>query len=252
MNRRVEHRVLAIALLASLVLWNLPFGGLLLYPFKLIGTWIHELSHGLLMIATGAGFDHMYVYRDTSGLAYPRDNVGALGSALIAAAGYMGTPLWGALLLATARTARAARIALLVLATALGITALAVLANAFGAWALGACALGFATVAAVVPPRGRVIVVQFVGAQMCIDAVLDVRVLFRPSQVVDGVVARTSDAHNMARLTLGTTDDWAVWLWVSAWLVWALLVLYVALRLGQRGAIEPTSAASSAGIARAR
>ena len=42
----LELRTLAIALLASLLLWNLPFGGVLLYPFKLLATWLHELSHG--------------------------------------------------------------------------------------------------------------------------------------------------------------------------------------------------------------
>jgi hypothetical protein len=49
----VELRTLAVALLASLLLWNLPFGGVLLYPFKLLATWLHELSHGLAMMITG-------------------------------------------------------------------------------------------------------------------------------------------------------------------------------------------------------
>ena len=29
-------RVLALAMIASLLLWNLPFGGVALYPFKLL------------------------------------------------------------------------------------------------------------------------------------------------------------------------------------------------------------------------
>ncbi len=105
---RVELRTLAIALLASLVLWNLPFGGVLLYPFKLLATWLHELSHGILMITTGAGFDHVLIYRDTSGLAYASHPIGAFGTALIAGAGYMGTPLWGVLLLVVTPTPRTA------------------------------------------------------------------------------------------------------------------------------------------------
>ena len=27
-------------------LWNLPYGGIALYPFKLLATWLHEMSHG--------------------------------------------------------------------------------------------------------------------------------------------------------------------------------------------------------------
>ncbi len=41
---RPELRTLALALLASLLLWNLPFGGVLLYPFKLLATWLHDLA----------------------------------------------------------------------------------------------------------------------------------------------------------------------------------------------------------------
>jgi len=39
-----ELRPLGIVLLASLLLWQLPFGGFVLYPFKLLGTWLHEGS----------------------------------------------------------------------------------------------------------------------------------------------------------------------------------------------------------------
>jgi hypothetical protein len=67
---RLELRTLAFALLATLLLWNLPVGGVLLYPFKLLATWLHESSHGLAMMVTRVGFDHMHIFRDTSGLAY--------------------------------------------------------------------------------------------------------------------------------------------------------------------------------------
>ena len=96
---RRELRTLAVALLASLLVWNVPFGGIALYPFKLLATWMHELSHGIAMLLTGAGFDHILIYRDTSGLAYARSTAGPIGSAIIAAAGYMGTPVWGGVLL---------------------------------------------------------------------------------------------------------------------------------------------------------
>src|SRR5262245_55911325 len=76
---RLELRTLAFALLASLLLWNLPFGGVLLYPFKLLATWLHELSHGLAMILTGVGFDHVTIYRDTSGIASGSSEAGGIG-----------------------------------------------------------------------------------------------------------------------------------------------------------------------------
>lgn len=231
---RVELRTLAIALLASLLLWNLPFGGVLLYPFKLLATWLHELSHGLAMWITGTGFDRVVIYRDTSGLAYARSGAGPFAAAVIAAAGYMGTPVWGAALLVITPSARSARIAMLVLGALLGISALTVVAapagDSFGPWAIGAIGVTFAGAALVLPGRWRVAVAHFVAAQACVNALLDIRVLLRPAQVVNGLDAGASDAHTMAAATFGTTQLWAVWFWAVVWLVWSLAVLYVALR----------------------
>ena len=235
-RERAELPTLAVALLASLVLWNLPFGGVILYPFKLLATWLHELSHGLAMMLTGTGFDHVLIYRDTSGLAHAQSSAGAFASALIAAAGYMGTPLWGALLLVATPTARAARRALVAIAVLLGASALFAVGNEFGQWAIGGIGVAFALAALLVPARARLFVVHFVAAQACVDAVLDIRVLLRPLQVVDGQIAGASDATNMALATFGTRDDWAVWSWAIAWLVWALVVLFVALRVSARRA----------------
>lgn len=231
---RLEMRTLAIALLASLLLWNLPFGGLVLYPFKLLATWLHELSHGLAMFLTGTGFDHVVIYRDTSGLAYQSTRPGPFATAWIAAAGYMGTPLWGALLLVVTPTARASRIALLVLAGLLGLSAALVIDHGddgFGPWSIAAIGAAFAISAIVLPGKWRVAVAHFVAAQACVNALLDIRVLLRPLQVVNGREAGMSDAHNMAAATFGTTERWAVWTWAVIWLAWSLLVLYIALRL---------------------
>lgn len=230
-----ELRTLAFALLASLLLWNLPFGGVLLYPFKLLATWLHELSHGVAMLVSGAGFDHVLIYRDTSGLAYAQAEAGQVGKALIAAAGYMGTPLWGAVLLVVTPNARLARIALLVLAALLVGTAATVIeaprGDSFGPWAIGSIGLACAVAAVVVPARWRLAIAHFLAVQAGVNALLDIRVLLRPSQVVGGQVAGASDAHNMAMATFGTNATWAVWTWAIAWLLWSLGVLYVALRI---------------------
>jgi hypothetical protein len=248
---RLELRTLAFALLASLLLWNLPFGGVLLYPFKLLATWLHELSHGLAMLLTGVGFDRVLIYRDTSGLAYGSSEAGRLAGAIIAAAGYMGTPLWGAVLLVVTPDVRWARWALLALAALLVGTALTVIdtpeGDSFGPWAIGAIGAAIAAAALVVPGRLRLAIAHFVAAQSCVDALLDIRVLLRPAQVVGGKVAGASDAHNMAAATFGTTATWAVWTWAIVWLLWSLAVLYAALRLsGSRALAEVMPAARAA------
>ena len=235
-DRRLELRTLAIALLASLLLWQLPVGGVLLYPFKLLATWLHELSHGLMMIVTGNGLDRVVIYRDTSGLAYPVGTAGPTAQAFIAAAGYMGTALWGAVLLVVTPTARAARVALLILAVLLGGTAILAVdapnGDRFGQLAIGAMGLAFAGAALALPGKWRLAVAHFIAAQSSVNALLDIRVLFRPNQIVNGMeTGNKSDAHNMAAHTFGTHETWAVWFWAATWLVWSLIVFYVGLRL---------------------
>lgn len=243
MNRtdRVELRTLAIALLASLLLWNLPFGGVLLYPFKLLATWLHELSHALAMLVTGTGVDRVVIYRDTSGLAYSSGPQGAIARPIIAASGYMGTALWGAMLLVVTPHGRAARTALLVLAGLLCATAVLVVdapdGDAFGPLATAGIGAAAAVTAVALPERWRVAVAHFVAAQLCVNALLDIRVLLRPTQVVNGVYVGASDAHSMAAATFGTRETWAVWFWAIAWLIWSLAVLFVALRVSGRRAL---------------
>lgn len=221
-----RQRAIAIGLLASLALWHLPFGGVVLYPFKLLATWMHELSHGLVMIAVGAGFDRMEIYRDTSGLAFAQAGASRVGRAAIAAAGYMGTPVCGAVLLVLGQTGRSARRLLAGLAVLMAASTAIWIHNDFGRVAMGVIAAALLAIALVPGRRVAVWLASFVAAQACINALLDIRVLFRANLVVDGQVMRSSDAHDMAAACGGTTE-----LWAAVWLVWSLALLYAALRI---------------------
>lgn len=213
-----------IALLLSLILWNLPMGGLLLYPFKLLATWIHEMSHGLVMLITGAGLDRVEIFQDTSGLAHARYGVGRSSRAAIAAAGYMSTPLLGAMILIMGQTRRRARVILATAGAIMAVSAIAVVANPFGVLAVAIGAV-LCLVTALAPERIAVFAVNFAAAQACINAVLDIRVLFRNNLVVNGETMGKSDAHNMADATFGSPG-----LWAGIWLAWSFLLLYIALR----------------------
>lgn len=247
-THRQRQRAIAIALLISLVLWNLPFGGLVLYPFKILATWFHEMSHGLVMLLTGAGLDRVEIYRDTSGLAFARSGVSAAGRAAIAAAGYMGTPVFGATILVLGQTRRGARSILIVLGVLLAVSAALCVRNQIGVVMLVAIAAGLLAVGLLAGERIARLLVNFVAAQACINALLDVRVLFRSNLVVNGRIMGASDAHNMAQATFGTPDVWA-----ALWLLWSLVLLFAALRLvyvlqrGARPGIEALAKSRGAG-----
>jgi hypothetical protein len=221
-----RERALFIALIVSFALWNLPFGGFLLYPFKLLATWMHEMCHGLAMLVSGAGFRELEIFDDTSGIARARRGIGDAGRALIACAGYMGTAAIGALMLFFERTALGARISLGLLGSLLGLSAAVLISNRFGVVVASVGAIfcvGFA-----LWPRAKVPVylLNFIAAQSACNAVLDIRVLYRSELMINGRPSGASDAHNMANSTFGTPTMWA-----TLWLLWSLGVLYAALRL---------------------
>ncbi len=224
-RRSSSLRPLALALIATLFLWQAPFGGFVLYPFKILATWLHEGSHGLVMAVTGAGFTHMELFPDGSGLAHSEYPVVPFAAALIAAAGYMGTPLWGVALLGASATVRGARAALAT-GGVLMLLSVLVVSNQFGQAALGMTGAATVVVAAALPARWVRLAAHMLAAQACINAVVDIRVLFRPTLYVDGKAVRDSDAHAMALSSFGTDANWAVWLWAAIWLAWSLALLF--------------------------
>jgi hypothetical protein len=237
-TRSPTLRPLALTLIAGVFLWQLPFGGFVLYPFKLLGTWLHEGSHGLLMALSGAGVDRMEIFADGSGLAHAKYPVVPFASALIAAAGYMGTPLWGVAILAASRTVRGARWALATGGMLLLVSTILVVANQFGQIALSITGAALVLAAFTLPARWTQIAAHVLAAQACINAVVDIRVLYRPTLYINGKAVRDSDAHAMALSTFGTNANWAVWLWASIWIAWSLALLFWVFRvIAKRDAI---------------
>jgi hypothetical protein len=98
------------AFLIAFILWQFnPFSPVV-YPLRLFVTFIHELGHGTVALLTGGKFLNFQVMPSGAGLAYTS---GGFRPAIIAA-GYIGTAIFGAVLLYTAnRSAQPQRISIL-------------------------------------------------------------------------------------------------------------------------------------------
>lgn len=97
--------VVAVATLITFGLSFIPFAAILTYPIQLFSTFIHEAGHVLAALLTFGSVKDMTVALDTSGLTH---TAGGWRFA-ISSAGYLGTALFGALMLVSARSERAAR-----------------------------------------------------------------------------------------------------------------------------------------------
>lgn len=98
-----------VAFMIALVLWQVQGLFFITYPLRLFVTMIHELGHGLAAILTGGEFIEFKVLSRGAGLAYTRGG----SRPLVISAGYVGTALFGAvLLILTHRTFYQRRVAI--------------------------------------------------------------------------------------------------------------------------------------------
>lgn len=88
--------VVGLMFVAAIFLWNT----FLLYPVKLFVVALHELSHGLMAVLVGGKIDRIQIdYRIGGYCAYFLPvSAGFISKSLVAAAGYLGSMIWGAVI----------------------------------------------------------------------------------------------------------------------------------------------------------
>jgi hypothetical protein len=201
--------------LAALVLGWL---GPLAFPFRLLTTIIHELSHGLVALVTGGQFVRFVAFADGSGVAYTAGGI----RWLIIPAGYVGTALFGAGLIRLGRSPQRSRVALGVLGAALVILSLRYgLPSVFSPQILSGLltvviGAGLGALFILVARRAwegvPLFLLNLVAFWVGLSALGDLGTLFTVATV--GGSGTMSDAHAMAQITLLPPAFWAV-AWVA-------------------------------------
>lgn len=191
-------------------LWSTPVA----YPVKLFVVLLHEISHGLVAVATGGEIRSLTVTPREGGLC-----VCPGGSAFLTlSAGYLGSLGWGGLMVWGAR-ALGCRASWLTAAVGTLVLALALL-FVRAAFALGFALLfgvGLLVAAGRLGSEGNRWLLTVLGLTSCLYAVLDMKsdILDRPGL--------PSDAAMLAELTGVPTLAWGV-LWIGTALVFCWLL----------------------------
>lgn len=212
-SRRRTHFLLGFAVYFVLLwaFWNTP----VVYPVQVFVVFLHEISHGLMAMATGGSIQRITLNPRLGGACYCSGG----NAFLTLSAGYLGSLVWGGLILEAGRRSgtRAHRVT-----TALGVFTLAVtilfVRSGFGI--LFGLLFGGAllAVARLVGAQANRVILMGLGLTSCLYAILDIKsdVLDRPQL--------PSDARMLAELTGVPTVVWGV-LWiaiavvVSGWLL---------------------------------
>jgi len=207
-DRPTSRGALLVAGVVSVVLGTfVPFGGVLLYPFTLLATWVHEMGHGLTALAVGGSFERLEIFADASGLAHTR-NAGGTVDALVCLGGLVAPAFVGAAILATCRGPRRARVVLVALA--------ALLVGSLAVWVRSvAGVIAIPLVAGVVvgfvvwgSPRERMFLAQFLGLRLALDTLgRGMDYLFSDTATVDG----TKSASDIARVAQGLGGPRLLW-----------------------------------------
>lgn len=214
---RPHQKTLVIACLLTIAGFMVPFLREVLLPVMYLNTHLHELSHALMTKLTGGEVTKIIVNADGSG------ETPVLGGQifLIASAGYVGSSIFGAVMIALGNLEKSAKHALSALAILLALSMVVwVRGDSTGIIAGLAWIVILAGIVSFVKGRPLMFVCQFLGLQMCLNSLMSVFALVQLTVATEV----HSDASILENLTGIPSIFWAlIWSMMSvALVVWTL------------------------------
>lgn len=236
-DARPQAMTLLAATAISVVLWFIPYAEVLVYPFRIFVTFIHEGGHALAALVTGNSVQSLSVATNASGEVYSTTG-GLLSQVLVSSAGYVGTMAFGGLLLVLIRKSVAARLVLL--GSGIFVFALTLIYGLFkplfsGHWS----GIPFTLFAGVAITAGLILIARFASAkvatfflsflavQCVLNALTDLKTVFFLSSPFAPSVH--TDAVNMSMATGLPSMFWVIiWIVMAFGILWLVMRLYVA------------------------
>jgi hypothetical protein len=177
--------------LLTAILWNIPGGSLILYPFTILGTWFHEIFHGFTAMILGGNFHQLVIFSNGSGYAefsYSSIFLGNVGKAVVAAAGPIGPSFFGAAFIMASINNRATSVTLVLFSFLLIISTLIWVRPffEFGFFITLLFAVVFTFIAINGNDKFKAITLQFIGIQAFMSVYLSIGYLFSSGAFVGG------------------------------------------------------------------
>lgn len=217
-------KALIVAVVATVLLYVVPYGRTIGYPLVLISTIAHEMGHGIAGVLVGGRFESFLVFSDASGTAHVLGYDGRFARAFVSAGGLCGPAVAAALGFFAARRAAWARIAVLVAGALLAVSLLWVVRNVFGWIAVGALSAALLGVGLRARAETAQVVLVFLAVQLSLS-------VFSRGDYLFVSVARTgegtfpSDVANMASALF-----LPFWFWGALCGAFSIAVLALGLR----------------------
>lgn len=225
LKKNYNWSIFIIAILVFII-WQSPSLGIVRYPFILLGTWFHEMGHGLTALCLGGTFDHLEIYENGGGVAYTAYNPQNLflpyniTRALVAAGGLLGPCFVGALLILSAINPKKAKWALRILIITLILSMVIWVRSFIGIIVLSIISLLLTAIIYSKKPNFITWTILFLGIQSTLSTYLQLDYLFTGSFIRNGN-QNISDTQQIANNLFGT-----YWLWAFVIIIISVTVLW--------------------------
>ncbi|MFW6358640.1 MAG: M50 family metallopeptidase [Chroococcales cyanobacterium] len=218
---------LLTAAIATIILWQVPWGDYILYPFSILATWFHEMGHGLTAIAFGGDFERLVLFSNGSGVAYHSGSLflGRIGRAMVAAGGPLGPAIAGSFFIISSRRYKEAHFCLIFLGCLLIASVLLWVRSLFGIVAILLWGLTILAIALKAPQWLQGWTIQFLGVQACISIYHSIDYLLMNQASIGGRI-RISDTGQIAKQLFLPHWFWAsLIIALSIYLLWKSIAI---------------------------
>ncbi len=213
------------AAVATIALWQIPYGGYILYPFSILATWFHEMGHGLAAILLGGDFRQLQIFANGSGFAQYSSRFGSIGRAFVAAAGPMGPPIAGGMLILASRSFKTASLSLKILGGVLLLSVLIWVRSLFGITVISLLGLIILGIGLKANRWFQGFSIQFLGVQACISTYHQLDYLFTRTA---GPLGVSDTGQIQQQLFL------PYWFWGGIMAIASLVILVQSLRMAYK------------------
>lgn len=217
-SRQQLITMFTVAVVVSIGLGLVSWGGTAIYPFRLFATWAHEMGHGIGALVTGNNFQELEIYQSLGGQALIGGADG-FSQVIVSSFGLLGPAVLGALVLVAGSRVATAPYVLGALGVTVALSALIWIRNSFGFFSMLAIALALGLIARFAPPIARVAMTQLLAIQLALAAWSSRDYLFIKGFQRDGQFF-DSDTQNIA-------DELFLPYWFWGGLVGAISILVV-------------------------
>lgn len=221
-----EIKIILIFALFTVIIWQIPFGNYILYPFTILGTWFHEMGHGLTALIIGGNFHKLEIFANGSGIAYWSGNVfGAnLGAAAVAFGGPIGPTIAGAIFLTASKNTRFTKFFLLLLSIFMILSIIIWIRTIIGAIIILTIALIIMFIAIKSGNLFSKYTLQFLAVQAFASLYQSIDYLFSSGGSIGSTNYYSDTYHIQENLLL------PYWFWAGVIIVFSILLIYISIR----------------------